>query len=159
MKPLHNLLIRYTILVAVAIPNLYIFYLIFTPLTTYPVYFLLDLFNISSTSIKIIPACIAASAYYLLLILNLATPNIKLKKRITLIISAFATFLIINLLRIIFLTILYNSNSPLFNFTHLFFWYFLSTIFVLTIWFTQVKIYKIKSIPFYSDIKFLLNKK
>ncbi len=155
MKQISSLVLRYVILLAVAIPNLYIFYLIFTPLTTYPVYFLLNLFNIPTASISLIPACIAGSAYYLLLILNLSTPSIKFIKRTKLILIAFATFLIINILRIIFLCILYTSGSPFFDATHKIFWYAGSTILVIAIWFIQVKIYKIKHIPIYTDIKYL----
>ena len=45
-----------------------------------------------------------------------------------------------------------HLNSPYFDFTHLLFWYLLSTIFVVAIWFLIVKIYKIKEIPIYSDV-------
>lgn len=166
MNKITSIFLRYLILVAVAIPNLHIFYAIFTPLTIYPVYFLLSIFfetTLSSTtiileqvSIQIIPACIAGAAYYLLLILNLSTPEIRFQKRIKLIIISFLAFLILNILRIFSLSILALQNINLFNAVHMFFWYFISIFFVAAIWFTQVKIYKIKSIPFYTDIKNLI---
>ena len=34
-------------------------------------------------------------------------------------------------------------------------WYLGSTLFVIGIWFIEVKLFKIKEIPIYSDIKFL----
>ena len=78
-KQLSDLLIRYAILILIALPGLWFFYFIFTPLTIYPVYFLLSLFLdtsligniilIGEFPIELIPACIAGSAYYLLLIL------------------------------------------------------------------------------------------
>ena len=51
-----------------------------------------------------------------------------------------------------------------FDITHKIFWYSLSILFVVGIWFLEVKLFKIKSIPFYSDIisvykKSLFNKK
>lgn len=162
MKAIRNIFIRYVILLIAAFPNLYLFYLIFTPLTIYPVYFLLNLFFNSSIigekiifehiRIELVNACIAGSAYYLLLILNLATP--KIKKRLKLIVMSFLIFLILNILRIFFLSLLLYFNADFFDITHKVFWYFFSTIFVVTIWFFQVKKFKIKNIPFYSDIKY-----
>ena len=165
-----NIIVRYLILVLIALPGLVIFYFIFTPLTVYPVHFLLGLFFdavllskihilVNNIPIELIPACIAGSAYYLLLVLNLSTPKIKLKKRIYAILFSFAAFLIINILRIFFLSIIAISGSePLFDITHKLFWYLASTVFVVGIWFAEVKIFKIKEIPFYSDIKFLFKK-
>ena len=42
-----------------------------------------------------------------------------------------------------------------FDITHKVFWYFISTIFVVGIWFIEIKIFKIKEIPFYSDLNLL----
>jgi exosortase/archaeosortase family protein len=161
-----GIFIRYIILILIAIPNFWLFYLIFTPLTVYPVYFLLNMFfDISLTGeiititnyliIKIIGACVAGSAYYLLLILNLSVPKIKLKKRIKMIFFSFMSFLIINILRIFLLSVVFIYISSWFDITHKLFWYLGSIIFVIGIWFAEVKLFKIKEIPFYSDIKFL----
>jgi exosortase/archaeosortase family protein len=166
-KKFWNILIRYLILVIIAIPNFWIFYLVFTPLTAYPVYFLLNLFYDASLigsnvillnfelPIELIEACIAGSAYYLLTILNLATPNIKLKKRINMLLLAFVAFLVLNIIRIVALSMVAFSGSTLFDITHQLFWYIFSIVFVIGIWFAEVKMFKIKEIPFYSDIKFL----
>lgn len=166
-----DILARYFILIVVAISNLWIFYIIFTPLTTYPVFALLNVFYdtllvsgriifINRTiPIELIEACIAGAAYYLLLILNLSTREIKLHKRLKMIAFSFLAFLIINVLRIFTLSIIAVSGSSFFDITHLFFWYALSTIFVVAIWFAEVRIFKIKAIPFYSDFKFLLKQK
>lgn len=164
----YGILLRYLILVAVAIPNLWIFYTIFTPLTVYPSYWLSDLFLgaflTSKTTfvisggfnISLISACIAGAAYYLLLILNLATPNIKVKKRLLMIGASFLTFLILNIIRVVLLAWIYISDNAIFDITHEIFWYALSTLFVVGIWFAEVKIFKVKDIPVYSDIKFLI---
>jgi exosortase/archaeosortase family protein len=167
-EKLIDIFVRYFLLILIALPNLYIFYLIFTPLTVYPVYFLLNLLfdcsvysniiNISGITIEVIKACVAGSAYYLLLIFNLSTPKIKLRKRITMIFVSFVALLILNILRIFFLSILFVSNSNLFDFTHKLFWYLLSILFVIGIWLIEVKVFKIKEIPFYSDILFIYKK-
>lgn len=165
-----DLIVRYLILILIALPGLFIFYFIFTPLTVYPVYFLLGLFfdavllsKISillnnSVPIELISACIAGAAYYLLLVLNLSTPKIKIKTRISAIIFSLLAFLVLNILRIFVLSVLAATGSAYFNVTHTVFWYGFSTIIVVAIWFAEVKIYKIKEIPFYSDIKFLYRK-
>jgi len=166
-KEVLDILVRYLILLAVAIQNLYLFYFIFTPLTIYPVYFLTKLFfqsllsgniiTINSLSIQLIDACIAASAYYLLLILNLSTPKIRISRRIKMLFLAFISILILNVLRIFFLILLALNNSSFFEIIHKTLWYFLSIILVVGIWFIQVKIFKIKQIPFYSDFKHLFS--
>ncbi|MFH1608220.1 MAG: pacearchaeosortase [archaeon] len=168
-KRLSNLALRYLILIITALPNLWLFYFIFTPLTIYPVYFLLDLFFKATLlentilisnqfSIQIISACVAGSAYYLLLILNLSTPDIKLNKRLKMLLIAFISLLAINILRIFLLSLMFIYGSSWFDITHKLFWYALSILFVMGIWFTEVKLFKIKAIPFYSDIKFLYKK-
>jgi len=163
-----DILIRYLILILIAFPGLWIFYFIFTPLTLYSVYFLLNLFYetliitniivVNETAIELIGACIAGSAYYLLLILNLSVPKIKLQKRVKMILFAFCIFLVINILRIFLLSLMSISVSPLFEATHKILWYSISTLFVVGIWFFEVKLFKINQIPFYSDIKFLFKK-
>jgi exosortase/archaeosortase family protein len=168
-KELTGLAIRYLVMVLVALPNLWLFYTIFTPLTIYPTYFLLNLFfdvtlsgnilTIMSSSnyfpIEIVSACVAGSAYYLLLILNLSTPNILIKRRLKIIGESFLILLILNILRIFLLSILHVSGSDLFNITHQVFWYLANILFVVGTWFLMVRNYKIKEIPFYSDIRFL----
>lgn len=165
-----DILIRYALLILIALPNLWIFYFIFTPLTSYPVYYLLNIFYDASllnstlilinskVPIELIPACIAGAAYYLLLILNLSTPGIELKQRLNLIAISFISFLILNILRIVFLTMIYFVSFNAFIITHQIFWYSMSTLFVVVIWFAMVRLFKINEIPFYSDVKFLYKK-
>ena len=155
------LISRYIILLILGI-FLFVFYRVFLPLTLWPVYFLLkifydislngNIFFISGTEIEIVSACVAGSAYYLLLILNLTT-SMKARQRFYSIAFSFLSLLVLNILRIFFLSILYLENFAFFDFTHKLFWYLLSIIFVIGIWFLTVKIFKIKNIPVYSDIK------
>lgn len=162
-KEVYEIALRYLLILLASISGLFIFYYIFTPLTLYPVYYITSLFfkttlennviSFNNYSIWIIKACIAGSAYYLLFMLNLATPNIKIKKRAKMILLSFALLLVANIFRILFLIFLLDSFW--FDFTHKLFWNLLSTIFVIGIWFAEVKIFKIKKIPFYDDIKIL----
>lgn len=165
-KSVLSIFVRYLILILFGI-FLSLFYKIFSPLTIWPVYFLLKIFYdvsvlgntifIDGVKIELINACIAGSAYYLLLILNLTT-SMKAKQRVYSIIFSFVSLLILNILRIFLLSILYIENFAFFDITHKLFWYALSILFVVGIWFLTVKIFKIKNIPVYSDVKTLLNK-
>ena len=162
-----NILIRYLILLGLMF-SLPLIYKILTPLTIYPTIFLLKLFYQvsylnsmiilnSKTIIYIIPACIAGSAYLLLLILNLSLP-MSLKKRIRTILFSLTLLLSLNILRIFSLIILYDNSFRFFDITHKLFWYGLSTLFVILIWFYTVKKFNIKEIPIYTDIKYLSKK-
>ena len=162
-----SLFFRYIILLIVGLPGPYLFYLVFTPLTIYPVFFVLRLFYpsiilentsliIGANTINLIPACIAGAAYYLILILNLAMP-MKLEKRARSIIFAFFSFLLLNILRIVIFTALFIGGFELFDLAHKLTWYLGSTILIVAIWFLSVYIYKIKEIPFYTDLKNLSN--
>jgi hypothetical protein len=116
---------RYLILLFIALPNFWIFYALFTPLTIYFVNLTLSIFfetfRAGSTiildgriSIEIIPACIAGSAYYLLLILNLSIAKINLKTRINMILLSFVAFFFINVIRIFILSTILLSNFKVF---------------------------------------------
>ena len=158
--------LRYLVLLGL-IFSLPLIYLIFTPLTLYPVVGLLSLIYgqvlvnqhviaiAGKSFIELVPACIAGSAYLLLLMLNLSVP-MKLKQRIYTILFSFGTLLVLNILRIFILSIMYHSGNTFFDITHKLFWYWLSTFFVVGIWFLMVKIFSIKQIPVYSDVKYFL---
>lgn len=160
-----NWIFRYLIILASAIPSFWIFYLIFTPLTFYPVYFIMGLFYeviiqnnysfliVNHVFVEIVPACISGSAYFLILVLNLGLRNIDFKKRIVMLSYSFGFFYIINLLRIIAFSFLYIENKNAFYLTHILFWYVGSIFLVLLVWFSQIKLFKIKEIPFVLDLK------
>jgi exosortase/archaeosortase family protein len=168
---IYFILLRYLILLALMF-SLPLLYKVLTPLTLYPVTTLLKIFfnNVTlimnntgtqiliinlKTFIKIIPACIAGSAYLLLLILNL-TVSMNLQKRVYTLLSSFLILLLLNIIRITIFSSLFCYNFTFFDFTHKLLWYFLSTIFVIAVWFFIVKIFSIKEIPVYSDIKTIL---
>jgi len=165
-KKLILIFIRYITLLIIAL-NSYLIYKIFTPLTLYfsvlvlklfyPVVFFGNQIRINQSKIiEIIPACVAGSAYLLLLILNLFVP-MKLKKRIFSIFFSFLLLFIINIIRIVGFSILLVNDFKFFFITHKLSWYVLSTILVVGIWFLIIKIFKIKEIPIVSDIKSFLH--
>lgn len=161
-----KILSRYFLAALFSLNNLWIFYFIFSPITIYFSYFLLKLFYpvfisgnlilFGEKAIVLIDACIAGSAYYLLTILNLATP-MNVKKRIFSLAFSYFSFLILNTIRIFFIAILFFNSNYYFEFFHKILWYSISIVFVVGIWFLSVYLFKIKSIPFYSDIKIFLN--
>ena len=158
-----KLFLRYLFLVLIALPGLLIFYFIFTPLTVYPVYWILSIFYhgitlsneyiiFNSYSIQLIPACIAGSAYYLLLILNLATP-MNPKMRIKSLSFTILSLLVLNIARIVVFTALFVTGYQYFDFTHKLVWNLGSTVLVVAIWFANVYLFRIKAIPGYTDLK------
>lgn len=190
---IRSVLLRYSVLLILGIGSLFIFYTIFTPLTVYPVFNVLDsiygaellrgdvtkacdLLNnflpesfianaaCMNTTIffkgyfaSIIPACIAGSAYYLLFILNLTTPMAKMKRFYSIIFLSLM-FLVLNITRItLFASIFANKGFEIFNLAHAATWYFGSTVLVVMIWFLNVMLFKINSIPIYTDVKTIIN--
>tara|TARA_Y100000310_G_scaffold345610_1_gene467284 strand:+ start:5349 stop:5843 length:495 start_codon:yes stop_codon:yes gene_type:complete len=160
-------ILRYILALIIALYH-NIFYTIFSPLTVYITYYTLKLFTnpiltestitFNSHSFTFIPACTAATAYLLLTMLILTTRNIKFLTRIKMFIIGSIAILTLNITRILILMLAYNVNEAFFNTLHLLFWHILSTVFVVLIWLALTKLYKIKSIPIYSDIKYLLKK-
>lgn len=162
-----DIFLRYGIILLAAIANLGIFYYFFTPITAYPVYWILNLFFDASligrdvilingnVPIELIRACIAGSAYFLLLALGFSVPNIKIEKRLKIVGITFLSFLLVNILRIVILAFIFMAGYQFFDAAHNILWYSVSVILVAVIWFAMVKKFNIKEIPFYSDIRFL----
>jgi exosortase/archaeosortase family protein len=155
------LFLRYITVLILALPNLFIFYYLFTPLTIYPSNFLISLFYSShvqgniilgdSFAIQIIEACVAGSAYYLLFLLNFSVP-MSIKKRVYSLLFSCLFFLFVNILRIFIFSILLINDFKYFNVTHLIFWHILSGVIVFLVWFFEIKLFNIKETPFLTDI-------
>ncbi|MCR4327161.1 MAG: pacearchaeosortase [Nanoarchaeota archaeon] len=162
-----EILFRYLFVLFISFFAIEVIYDIFLPLTKYPVFYFLDIFFeaflildsiiIGDYTLEIFGACVASSAYFLFFILNLATPGIEISKRVKMILFSFLVFLVINIIRIIFLGVLFVNASPYFDFFHKLLWYAGSTVLVVGVWFFEVKFFKIKEIPFYTDLKYLYN--
>jgi len=165
-KSLINIIFRYVAIFLLGLGNLYIFYLIFTPLTVYPIKWILGIFGNISTIGKtfifngfeftIIDACVAGAAYYLLFILIMSCFNIDVKKRICMILTGVSGLLFLNVFRIVLLVLI--NNSVYFNIIHKVFWYVLSILFVVGIWFLLCKVYHVNTFPFISDFSYIYNK-
>lgn len=166
-KAILDISARYLLLLLASLKGLWIFYFLFTPLTMllsslllgfiYPVktYSSVIVLN-DEIIINMVRACIAGSAYYLLLILNLTTANIKFRNRILIFLFDASLFFVLNVARIFVLVLMQAKNVVFFDITHKIFWYGISTVYVVFIWILTAKIFKIKDIPIYSDLKFLV---
>jgi exosortase/archaeosortase family protein len=162
-KKITGLFARYISLILLGLGNLYILYKILTPITIYTLKIILSIFTkpflvdniiyVKAIGIEIIPACVAGSAFYLILILILSTADIKPKTRAKALVAALLTLFILNMLRILILIPM--ADAAYFETAHWIFWHVISTIFVIAIWIGTIKLYKIKSIPIYSDIKYI----
>ncbi|MGV8151660.1 MAG: pacearchaeosortase [Candidatus Nanoarchaeia archaeon] len=153
---------RYIVLLLLMFSLPYI-YAIATPLTVSSTAFFLNIFYKdvvysqeiitvnNCPKIEIIDSCVAGSAYLLLLMLNLSVPMNAKKRFFSLLFSVFSLFLL-NLSRIVLLSVFFINKYAFYDFTHKIFWYFLSTFFVVGIWFLTAFIFKIKEIPLYSDL-------
>ncbi|PIN80573.1 hypothetical protein COV16_00620 [Candidatus Woesearchaeota archaeon CG10_big_fil_rev_8_21_14_0_10_34_8] len=160
-----EIVIRYTILLVIGI-FMEVFYVVFKPLTIYPVCYILGLFFdvglsgsvISATGVnfEIINACIAGSAFFLLTILNFMVGKINFGKRIKSLLFSYISMLVLNILRIVLLIILAVKSVIVFSAVHMFFFYVISILLVFVVWTVEIKLFKIKEIPLYSDLKELV---
>lgn len=108
-------------------------------------------FAINGVKLIFIPACVAASAYLLLLLLTFLT-DIDFSKAVKMFLLGVIFIFAGNLLRIDFLIfILLKYGSQLFRTLHLFVWDVVSTLYVVLVWIILTKIFKVKEIPIYSD--------
>lgn len=166
-KKLIGLFARYLAVLLLGVGNLYLFYSVLTPLTVLSVSKTISLFtnvivngnfiHLNSFSVELVRGCVAGSAFFLMFILVFSTHDIKPAKRFYALVTASAMLFALNFLRLIFLILIYSPENIYFDAIHWTLWHLLSVFFVVGIWFSVVKIYQIKSVPIYSDIKFLLN--
>ncbi len=161
-----NILIRYVLIVLFGLGNLWLVYRLITPLTIYGSGYLLSLFYdvtilgsvllVGGLKFEIINACVAGSAYYLLLFLALSTKVGAWKRSLQLVLMGWGMLLVFNIIRIMVLINMGIGGSDYFDVVHKVFWYGLSTVFVLVAWFFSAYVLKIKGIPVYSDFRNLL---
>jgi exosortase/archaeosortase family protein len=166
-----GLILRYG-LIFLSVFLIPLFYVILKPLTVYCLYFIMQFFykvgvngNIlgffvsgNLFNVEIIDACVAGSAFFLLLILNLSTKNLGVLKRIWLFLFEAALLFLFNLIRLLVIIPLYLNGSALFPIVHELFWYVLSIAFVVLIWLFGAWVFRIREIPVYSDICWIIRK-
>ena len=163
IKRIINIFSRYIAILILGAANLYIIYKVLTPLTIHVTNIILkifapttlagDIIHFQEATIQIAPACVAGSAFYLLLALLLSIGNVKFQTRLKAIGTAVLILFVLNVARIIILAFLITTSN--FELIHWIFWHLVSTIFVVATYITTIKIYKIKSIPVYSDFKYI----
>ncbi len=154
---------RYLFIFLLGIGNLFIFYKVLTPTTVFAVSKILSIFNevyvlenlivLDEVMIELIPACVAGSAFFLMFLLVFSTANVKPLKRFYLLLSTTIILFALNVARIIFLVAIAGKNY--FEIVHWTLWNLVSVFFVVAIWFFVAWLYKINSVPIYSDILFL----
>jgi exosortase/archaeosortase family protein len=143
-----------------------LFSLILTPITLHISYFFFNIFVPSAIvgakivtvmdSFELIPACVATSAYLLLAILILLTKGISLSERFQMFVYGSLAILAFNILRIELLLLAYFRLETAFDTIHLFVWKFMSTAFVVLLWLGLARLYKVKTIPVYSDLRHIM---
>jgi len=163
-----SLIIRLILALIIALIGNKLFYFVLFKPTFYFSYILLLKYNpvilntsflINGYNLNFVPACLALSAYSLLAVLILLTKDISIKKSIKIFITGSLVIFTVNIIRIFILAlILIELDIKLFNNLHLFLWQILSTLFVVILWVYLTKLYKVKTIPVYSDFKELSNK-
>ncbi len=153
---------RYDLLLILSLTQYWLLYEIFTPLTLYPLLWILQLFTSASllpltatietsqAMFSLVPACIGGSAYYLLCILNLTTP-MTLAQRWKSLLFVIGTFFILNLVRLLIFAYMFTESFPFTSELHIIVWYVLSVILVVGIWFFNVYLFKIKNLPLVDD--------
>ena len=153
---------RYLIILIFALGN---FYLLEKLLFTHTIKVLsavLSLFGIASQgdyiyfggkTTQVAGSCLILSAFFLLLLLTFSTASIKPVKRIIIISLTFTALFLLNIARMVLLVFI--INKPYFNLVHFLLQNILSIPAVMGIWLCTVKAFNIKTIPIYSDIKYL----
>lgn len=142
---------------------------VFFFLTIHTSYYLLNLIKIKtilispylitfSNYIRFSSACAIISAYFFLLLLIILTKDISFKKRIKMFLLGSLMMFLINIARIIVLILILERNGfNAFQQAHDIIWMIMGSVLVALIWIFLIKVYHVKSIPIYSDIKYLLN--
>ncbi len=129
----------------------------FLKLLSYQAFIIQPYIITADNYIRFSQACAAISAYFLLLLLIILTKDIKLKTRIKMFLLGSAIILAINLIRILILiAVLETQGFDAFQQAHDVFWIIFGSLLVALTWIFLIKHYKIKSVPIYSDIKYLL---
>lgn len=155
-----------SLLLAVFYP---LFYVVFSPLTLWVSYGILQLFvdaTLTGTTILaggktlvFVQACTAASAYLLLALLILLTRGISLRTGVKLFLLGSALIFAANILRIQFLFyLLFAVGKNYFETLHLLIWKVLSSVYVAVVWIFLTWRFKIQETPLMSDFQYILKK-
>lgn len=169
MRPVTDLAIRVFAAIALLVIPVNVFYFLFSKATLWGSLLFLHVLGytfqvdgytlfVNDMSLEFVPACVATSAYYLLALLVLLTKDVRLKVRFYLFfLGAFLIFLANSARVDILLYILVRFGENWFDRIHIFFWHFVSSVYVAVVWIFLVYKLKVKAVPVYSDFRFLLS--
>jgi len=171
-KEVAGLFIRLLITIIILLIPINLFQELLQEITLKATIFLLEISNLSpivgkyavknsieifgTTTINIVKYCVTSSAYYLLLILAIITKNIPIIKRVFMFLIGSLLIFIVNMARIIGLIIILLKSPESFYIAHTILFIIISTVYVLIIWIALSIMFKIKTIPIYSDLKDLI---
>jgi len=157
------LFLRYGTIFLVSLGNLYIFHALLTAPTVKAVAVALSPFYkvtvagtfiyVKGVTTQIARSCVAASAYYLLFLLTWSTAEIQPRKRLYALLISFSSLFILNIARMVFLVSI--IEKPYFDTVHWILQNLTSVVAVVAIWITVTHLLKIKTLPFYSDLKYI----
>lgn len=108
-----------------------------------------------AATLEVVKYCVTSSAYYLLALFTIITMNVQVWKRVLIFLSGTVLIFLMNIARIVLLTVTLLSNPEAFKAAHAALGMFISTIYVVIVWVLLSVLFKVKTVPFYSDIKFL----
>lgn len=157
-----SFVLRYSLLLSVLLLSLEPLTFVLRPLTVYGVQGVLGVRGYESTLlagntlfiegqyISLITACIAPSAFFILLLLCLTLPG-KRKDYLRWVGMSWGLLFLVNITRIIILASVALEGYDLFETAHAFFWYIGNALFILAIWASVVLTYKIRAIPIYTE--------
>lgn len=178
MKYTHSLIIRVVLallllIVPTGIFHINLFQAIFETATLKLTYILLKIADVEAVignygvrtaidifgqyTVKVVKYCVTASAYYLYTLLVILVYDIRIRKRIELLILGYFAIFTMNLVRILILIImLVEKGQDSFATAHDFLGTMLSIFYVIIIWVLFSLSMKIKNIPIITDVKILI---
>ncbi len=108
-------------------------------------------------TINIVKYCVTASAYYLLALFCIIIMDVAIWKRALMFLIGSALIFGMNLARIVILIITLLKYQSSFQAAHFVLNFLLSVVYVILVWVLLSFLFKVKTVPFYSDINFLMH--
>ena len=161
---LSRIVSRYILITLVSIFGFSIFERLLTSPTIHALVGLLKIFYneiilegayiyVNGQGFEITTTCVMGIIYWLLFILVFATAGLKVEKRFCVLAFAWLSVFIFNIMRMLFLVSI--AQKPYFNGVHWLFENVIAIILVILVWTATIRLFKIKTVPFYSDLKVL----
>lgn len=118
-----------------------------------------EVISVAGHTLRFIPACVAAAAYLLLSILILLTKDLDFWMIVKLFLAGSLLIFAMNIIRLeMLMFVLLEFGKDYFDTLHLFFWKIVASVYVALVWVFLVYRFRIKEVPLYSDLRFLVNR-